>query len=102
MMETDVRFARREDLDASHEKGAEVWDFQHGERIFARAEVFRGEEQWGVRLSDKAPELEDADLVRIVSRFLVFGVSCRADTVDCVLGRTHEHHSLVRVGATYV
>lgn len=70
--------------------------------VFGRAEVFPGEHQWGVRLQDRAPALEDADLLRLVARLLVWHVQCPADTVDVVLGRTHAHHILVKVGADYV
>lgn len=81
----------------------QVWDMVGPEgTVFARAEVFPGQEQWGVRLQDRAPALEDADLVRLVARLLVWEVRCPADTVDLVLGRTHEHHTLVKVGADYV
>lgn len=70
--------------------------------VFARAELFPGEQQWGVRLQDRAPAIEDGDLLRLVARLLVWHVECPADTVDVVLGRTHEHHILVKVGADYV
>ena len=83
--------------------GVTVWDVVAPDgSVFARAEVFPGETQWGVRLRDHAPALEDADLLRLVSRLLVWHVSCPADTVDVVLGRTHVHHTLVKVGADYV
>lgn len=84
-------------------QGMRVFDVAWpGGPVFARAEVFPGEVQWGVRLHDRAPELEDSDLLRLVARLLVWQVGCRADTIDVVLGRTHEHHALVRVGADYV
>lgn len=80
-----------------------VWDLVGPDGgVFARAEVFPGETQWGVRLQDRAPALEEADLVRLVANLLVWHVGCTADTVDVVLGRTHRHHTLVRVGADYV
>ncbi len=70
--------------------------------VFARAEVFVGPEQWGVRLGDRAPDLDDATLLRVVARLLVWHAGCRTETVDVVLGRTHAHHPLVRVGGDYV
>ena len=84
--------------------GVQVWDLvaPDGSGVFARAEVFPGEEQWGVRLQDRAPALSDADLVKLVARLLVWHVGCDSDTVDVVLGRTHDHHTLVKVGADYV
>lgn len=81
----------------------QVWDMIAPDgAVFARAEVFPGQDQWGVRIQDRAPALEDADLVRLAARLLVWEVGCPADTVDVVLGRTHEHHALVKVGADYV
>ena len=70
--------------------------------VFARAELFPGDQQWGVRLADRAPELEPAALLRLIARLLVWEVGCCADTVDVVLSRTHDYYSLVRVGGDYV
>ncbi len=70
--------------------------------VFARAELFPAPEQWGVRLADGAPELDASALLRLVSRLLVWEAGCRAETVDVVLSRTHEHYALVRVGGDYV
>ena len=79
------------------------WDLADPEgRVFARAEVFEGREQWGVRLHDRAPELADAELLRLVAHLLVWHARCPTDTVDVVLGRSHEHHLLVKVGADFV
>ena len=82
----------------------QVWDFwaPDGTGVFARAEVFPGDDQWGVRLQDRAPAIEISDLLRLVAKLLVWDVGCKADTVDVVLGRTHEHYPLVRVGGDYV
>jgi hypothetical protein len=80
-----------------------VWDVSApGRGVFARAEIFAGQEQWGVRIQDRAPELDVRDLLRVVARLLVWHVSCSAETVDVVLGRTHDHHTLVRVQGDYV
>jgi hypothetical protein len=79
------------------------WDFrdEHG-TVFARAEIFEGPEQWGVRVHDRAPDLPDDDLLRLVAQLLTWHAQCPTDTVDVVLGRTHEHHTLVKVGAEFV
>jgi hypothetical protein len=99
-----VVFRRVEPVPAGAPAGVQVWDLvaPDGSGVFARAEVFPGQTQWGVRLGDRAPALTDEDLVKLVARLLVWEVGCRADTVDIVLSRTHEHHTLVRVGADYV
>jgi hypothetical protein len=79
------------------------WDLrdQTG-RVFARAEIFEGTEQWGVRVHDRAPDVSDEDLLRLIAKLLVWHAHCKTDTVDVVLGRTHEHHTLVRVGPDFV
>ena len=79
------------------------WDFVAPDgAVFARAELFTGEEQWGVRLADRAPGLADADLLRLVARLLVWSVNCPTDTVEVVLSRTHDRHVLVKVAGDYV
>jgi hypothetical protein len=90
-------------LDEVARRAQQHWDFKgpSGE-VFMRAEVFEGPEQWGVRVHDRAPSLEDPDLLRLVARLLVWHAKCPTDTVDVVLGRTHEHHTLVKVGADFV
>jgi len=90
-------------VDAVAQRANQHWDFKaENGFVFMRAEIYEGQEQWGVRVQDRAPALEDSDLVRLAARLLVWEVSCSADTVDVVLGRTHEHHALVKVGADYV
>lgn len=85
-------------------KGAsQYWDFvDQTARVFMRAEVFEGAEQWGVRVHDRAPEIDDSDLLRLIAKLLVWHARCPTDTVDVVLGRTHEHHTMVKVGADFV
>lgn len=79
------------------------WDFVAPDgTVFARAELFVGDDQWGVRLADRAPNVADADLLRIVARLLVWSVQCPADTVEVVLSRTHDRHVLVKVAGDYV
>ena len=100
MSELDAVTFRRVDDGRS---AVQVWDVvAPNGAVFARAEVFPGEQQWGVRLSDRAPAIEDGDLLRMIARLLVWHVGCPADTVDVVLGRTHAHHTLVKVGGDYV
>lgn len=84
----------------------QVWDLvappDHGGHAFARAEIWEGESQWGVRLHDRAPEMSAAQLLRVASRLLVWGIGCPADTVEVVLARDHSRHLLIRTGADYV
>lgn len=83
--------------------GERFWDFVAEDGTpFARAEVFPGQEQWGVRVQDAAPQLEERDLVQLVGRLMVWEVGCTADTVEVVLSRTHDRHVLVRVSGEYV
>ena len=79
------------------------WDFVAPDgSVFARAEIFVGEDQWGVRLADRRAEIPDAELLRLVARLLVWSLNCPADTVEVVLSRTHDRHVLVKVAGDYV
>lgn len=90
-------------VDAVSAKAQQHWDvIDESGTAIARAEIFEGSEQWGVRLFDRAPQIEDSDLLRFVAHLLVWHAECRTEMVDVVLGRTHEHHTLVRVGGDYV
>ncbi len=90
-------------VDAIAAKANQHWDFKGPSGVvFMRAEVFEGPEQWGVRVHDRAPQLGDEQILRLVARLLVWHAKCPTDTVDVVLGRTHEHHTLVKVGADFV
>ena len=80
----------------------QIWDVVFAGRAFARIEVFEGPNQWGVRVLDQAPALSGGDLVSLVKRMLVWNAGCRTDTVDVVLARDHERHTLVNVGGQYV
>ncbi len=93
---------RRVDASAATRAGVQLWQIValSGE-VVAQAEIFPGESQWGVRVQDRLP-VPDADLLRLVAKLLVWHVNCPAETVDVVLGRTHDHHALVRVGGDYV
>lgn len=90
-------------VDAVAAYAQQHWDFKDERgRVFARAEIFEGPEQWGVRVHDRAPELPDDELLRLIAKLLVWHARCPTETVDVVLGRTHEHHTLVKVGADFV
>ncbi|MEC7524425.1 MAG: hypothetical protein VYE22_31380 [Myxococcota bacterium] len=90
-------------VDAVAKRAQQHWDFlDRSGHVFARAEIYEGSEQWGVRVHDRAPGLEDGDLLRLVARLLVWHAKCPTDTVDVVLGRSHEHHTMVKVGADFV
>lgn len=102
-----MRYARaapeRSRVDAVSAKAQQHWDvIDEAGTAIARAEIFEGTEQWGVRLFDRAPQLDDSDLLRVAAHLLVWHAQCRTETVDVVLGRTHEHHTLVRVSGDYV
>lgn len=80
----------------------QCWEVRLGERLVARAEVYFGESQWGVRLFDQLPERDEADLLRLVAHLLVWECGCRSDTVDVVLARNGNHYPLIRTGPDYV
>lgn len=71
-------------------------------RPFAMAEIFRAETQWGIRVQDSRRDLSDHDLIACVRYLLTWTLGCTVETVDVVLGRTHEHVMLLRVGGEYV
>ena len=104
MIEVDqVRFMRMDQGRPVPRGPSQVWDMVTPEgRAFARAEVFEGPNQWGVRLFDQAAELEDTDLVDLCKRLLVWEAGCRTDTVEVVLVRNAQRHMLVKVGGDYV
>ena len=96
----DYTFAQR---DPSPGSGAnQTWDVAAVGRTVARADVYFGESQWGVRLVDELPALDASELLRIVAHLLVWECGCRADTVDVVLARTGNHYPLIRTGPDYV
>ncbi|MCA9575431.1 MAG: hypothetical protein R3B40_00750 [Polyangiales bacterium] len=100
MQPSDYRYVERT---PSQESGAnQTWDVTDGGRIVARADVYFGESQWGVRLTDDLPTLDVADLLRLAAHILVWECGCRADTVDVVLGRDGQHYPLIRTGPDYV
>lgn len=82
----------------------QVWDiYDPRGAAFAQAEVFPGDDQWRVKLWDRAPGVDASDLVKVVGRLLVWAIGTRIDTVEVVLARkVHEPQTLVRVGGEYV
>lgn len=79
------------------------WDFVAEDgTVFARAEIFPGTDQWGVRLEDRAPELDDRDLLSLVGKLMIWDVGCTAETLEVVLGRSHDRITMVRVQGEYV
>jgi len=88
---------------SGHKASVEVWELVSASgEVFAWAEIFAAPSQWGVRVQDRAPGVADGDLVKLVGKLLTWEVHCPADTVDVVLGRSHDHHTLVKVGGEYV
>lgn len=86
----------------SSPKPSQAWDIAHGGTVIAHVELFEGHDQWGAKVFDKVPDVEEADLLKVTSHLLVWHAGCRADTVDVVLARTRQSHVLVRVGGDYV
>jgi hypothetical protein len=90
--------------DGLSRKATQFWDVLTPEGVaIAQAEVFEAPEQWGVRLFDRAPQLEVSDLVRVVARLLVWHTRCPTETVELVVARRGvEPQTLVRVQGDYV
>ena len=91
------------EVPSARDSGAnQTWDVLAVGNVVARADVYFGESQWGVRLMDKLPQHDASDLLRLVARLLVWECGCRADTIDVVLARTGDHYPLIRTGADYI
>jgi hypothetical protein len=90
--------------DGTSTKAKQFWDVVDPTRnvAIAHAEVFEKPDQWGVRLFDRAPELDDVDLTRVVAKLLVWHARCPAETVELWLARTNARSVLVRVSGDYV
>lgn len=87
----------------NEKKPTQAWDMAtEAAGVVAHAEIFEGRDQWGVRVFDKAPHLDDSDLLRVVAHLLVWHAGCRVETIDVVLARNKSSHVLVRVGGDYV
>lgn len=84
-------------------KPDQAWEIAGDEAgVIAHAEVFEGKDQWGVRLFDEAPHLDESDLLKLVGHLLVWHAGARVETVEVVLVRSKSTHVLVRVGGDYV
>lgn len=59
-------------------------------------------DEWGVRLFDRAPSLDESDLTRVVAKLLVWHANCTAETVELWLVRTNARSVMVRVLGDYV
>jgi hypothetical protein len=96
-----VALLRRDQLSA---KAKQAWDVLDPNGVtVAQAEVFEGQEQWGVRLFDKLPQLDPSDLVRVVARMLVWHANCPSETVELRIQRPGvQSQILVRVSGDYV
>ncbi len=73
-------------------KPDQAWDIE-GEQagVIAHAEIF-----------DKAPNLDESDLLKLVGHLLVWHAGARVETIEVVLVRSKSTHVLVRVGGDYV
>jgi hypothetical protein len=90
--------------DAQSAKAPQLWDVvdpSSGTSI-AHAEIYVRPDQWGVRLFDRAPSLDEADLTRIVAKLLVWHAACAVETVDLWLMRNGNKSTMVRVSGDYV
>jgi hypothetical protein len=90
--------------DAHSAKATQFWDVVDPttNAPIAHAEIHEKADQWGVRLFDRAPELDEVDLVRIVAKLLVWHVHCPAETVELWLVRNGARQVMVRVSGDYV
>jgi len=90
--------------DAQSAKAKQFWDVvdpASGTAI-AHAEIYEKPDQWGVRLFDRAPSLDEADLTRIVAKLLVWHAGCTVETVELWLMRSGAQSTMVRVSGDYV
>lgn len=90
--------------DAISLKAKQFWDIVDPatKTVIAHAEVFVKPDQWGVRLFDRAPSLDELDLTRVVAKLLVWHAACPAETVELWLARTKTRSVMVRVSGDYV
>jgi hypothetical protein len=89
--------------DAISKRAAQFWDIltEEGAAI-GHAEVFEKPDQWGVRLFDRAPQIDESDLVRIIARLLVWHAGCTVETVELWFARNGTSQVMVRVTGDYV
>jgi uncharacterized protein YcgI (DUF1989 family) len=89
--------------DATSRNAKQFWDIVDPDgKVVAHAEIFEKADQWGVRLFDRAPSLDENDLARIVARLLVWHAHCPMETVELWLERTKTIQTMVRVSGDYV
>ncbi len=90
--------------DAVSAKAKQFWDVIDpiSKQVVAHAEIFEKTDQWGVRLFDRAPSLDETDLTRVVAKLLVWHAHCHAETVELWLARTNTRSVMVRVSGDYV
>ncbi|MFO0681712.1 MAG: hypothetical protein U0234_06665 [Sandaracinus sp.] len=90
--------------DATSAKAKQFWDIVEpdGGAVVAHAEVFEKPDQWGVRLFDRAPQLDEIELTRIVANLLVWHAGAQVETVELWLARNGARSVLVRVRGDYV
>ena len=90
--------------DATSAKAKQFWDVVDPttQKAIAHAEVFEKPDVWGVRLFDRAPQLDETDLTRIVARLLVWHAGCTTETVELWLARNGARSVMVRVSGDYV
>jgi uncharacterized membrane protein (DUF2068 family) len=90
--------------DATSRKATQFWDVVDPttQKAIAHAEIFEKADQWGVRVFDRAPQLDETDLTRIVARLLVWHAGCTVETVDLWLARNGARSVMVRVSGDYV
>jgi hypothetical protein len=89
--------------DAVSKRASQFWDIVSEEgAAIGHAEIFEKPDQWGVRLFDRAPHLDESDLVRIVAKLLVWHAGCRVETVELWFARNGSRQVMVRVSGDYV
>jgi hypothetical protein len=90
--------------DAQSAKAKQFWDVVDpaSNTTIAHAEIYEKPDQWGVRLFDRAPTLDEVDLARIVARLLVWHANATVETVELWLVRTGAKQTMVRVSGDYV
>lgn len=90
--------------DAISAKATQFWDVVDPttQQAIALAEIFEKPDQWGVRLFDRAPSLDEVDLARVVAKLLVWHAACPVETVELWLARNNARQVMVRVSGDYV
>ncbi len=90
-------------IDPVSKRATQFWDIvSEGGVAIGHAEIFEKPDQWGVRLFDRAPHLDESDLVRVVAKLLVWHAGCSVETVELWLARSKTRQVMVRVTGDYV